>query len=103
MSIAVTFDTLSYAKRFKAAGFTEDQAEEVVAALREVRDSRLEEMATKGGIKEATLEIERVRREIEIVRREISEAKADLVKWMFGVATGQAMFIVAILKMFPSR
>ncbi|GAB0057336.1 hypothetical protein SIID45300_01661 [Candidatus Magnetaquicoccaceae bacterium FCR-1] len=95
-TIAATFDTLSYAKRFKAAGFTDSQAEEVVAALREVRDSRLEEMATKGDIKEVTIEIEKV-------RREIAESKADTIKWMFGVAAGQAVFIVTLLKMFPVR
>lgn len=33
----------------------------------------------------------------------ISEAKAETIKWVFGVATGQAIFIIAILKMFPSH
>ncbi|MBF0178817.1 MAG: hypothetical protein HQM03_02195 [Magnetococcales bacterium] len=82
--------------RVRAAGFTDSQAEEVVSALREVRDSRLEEMATKGDIKEVTLEIEKV-------RREIAEAKAETIKWMFGVAVGQALFILTIFKMFSGR
>ena len=58
MAMTATFDILSCAKRFKAAGFTDNQAEEVVAALRDVRDSRLEEMATKSDIKEAKSELE---------------------------------------------
>ncbi|HIJ85127.1 MAG TPA: hypothetical protein HPQ00_13120, partial [Magnetococcales bacterium] len=33
----------------------------------------------------------------------IAELKAETIQWMFGVATGQAMFIIAILKMFPSH
>ncbi|MEO5330683.1 MAG: CCDC90 family protein [Magnetococcus sp. YQC-5] len=86
MAIAATFDTLSYAKRFKAAGFTDNQADEVVSALREVRDSRLDELATKGDIKEAIL-----------------AAKAETIQWMFGVAAGQAVFIITMLKMFPLR
>ena len=93
MAVSATFDTLSYAKRFKAAGFTDNQAEEVVTALREVRDSRLEEMATKNDIKEARAELE----------TKIAEAKADTIKWMFGVAAGQAVFILTILKIFPNR
>ncbi|MBF0262662.1 MAG: DUF1640 domain-containing protein [Magnetococcales bacterium] len=90
---AVTFDTMTYAKRFKAAGFTESQAEEVVTALREVRDARLDELATKGDIKEAKAEME----------AKIADAKAEIIKWMFGVAAGQAAFVITILKMFPSH
>ncbi|MEO5335024.1 MAG: CCDC90 family protein [Magnetococcus sp. YQC-5] len=92
-AIATTFDTLSYAKRFKAAGFTDNQAEEVVSALREVRDARLEELATKGDVKEAKAELE----------AKIADAKTEIIKWMFGVAAGQAVFILTILKMFPTR
>ncbi|MBF0098392.1 MAG: DUF1640 domain-containing protein [Magnetococcales bacterium] len=77
-----TFDTMAYAKRFKAAGFTEQQAEEVVTALREVRDTRMEELATKA---------------------DLAETKAEIIKWMFGVAAGQAVFIVTILKMFQTH
>jgi len=54
MSQAITFDTLMYAKKLKAAGFTEDQAEiqaEVLADVineqlvnREYLDLRLREM-----------------------------------------------------------
>ncbi|MBF0628169.1 MAG: DUF1640 domain-containing protein [Magnetococcales bacterium] len=93
MAIAATFDTHTYVKRFKAAGFSENQAEEVVTALREVRDSKLDEMATKGDIKEAKAELE----------TKIADAKAETIKWMFGVAAGQAVFVITILKMFPAR
>ncbi|MBF0165136.1 MAG: DUF1640 domain-containing protein [Magnetococcales bacterium] len=92
---AVTFDTMTYAKRFKAAGFTESQAEEVVTALREVRDARLDELATKGDIKEAKAEME--------AKIADADAKAEIIKWMFGVAAGQAAFVITILKMFPSH
>ncbi|MEO5347712.1 MAG: CCDC90 family protein [Magnetococcus sp. YQC-9] len=93
MSIATTFDTMTYAKRFKAAGFTESQAEEVVTALREVRDSRLEELATKRDVLEVKLELD----------AKIAEAKAEIIKWMFGVSAGQALFVITILKMFPGK
>ncbi len=44
MAHSATFDTLAYAKKMKAAGFTEQQAEGQAAALAEVIDER---MATK--------------------------------------------------------
>lgn len=38
---AVTFDTLAYAKRLKAAGFSEQQAEALAEAQAELIDERL--------------------------------------------------------------
>ena len=58
-----------------------------------MRDFRLEDVATKGGLKELKAELE----------AKISESKAEMIMWMFGVAAGQAMFIIAILKLFPSH
>lgn len=49
MVMAATFDTLTYAKKLKAAGFTEQQAEAQADALRAVVD---ENLATKQDLKE---------------------------------------------------
>ncbi|WP_193771399.1 DUF1640 domain-containing protein [Candidatus Magnetaquicoccus inordinatus] len=86
-----TFDTMAYAKRFKAAGFTEQQAEEVVTALREIRDDRMEESATKGDIELAKLEL----------RKEIESAKVEIIKWV--IATGIVILggLATINRMFP--
>ncbi|MBF0436353.1 MAG: DUF1640 domain-containing protein [Magnetococcales bacterium] len=94
--MTITFDTLAYAKRFKSAGFSDQQAEEVVTALRDVRDARLEEMATKGDIKEIVMEIEKV-------WREISESKADTIKWIVGLLLAQSGLIITVFKLFPSH
>ncbi|MBF0096680.1 MAG: DUF1640 domain-containing protein [Magnetococcales bacterium] len=93
-----TFDTMAYAKRFKAAGFTEQQAEEVVTALREVRDTRMDESATKGDIELAKLEL---RKEIETVRKEVESAKVEIIKWV--IATGIVILggLATINRMFP--
>ncbi|HIJ85125.1 MAG: hypothetical protein HW380_1282 [Magnetococcales bacterium] len=82
----ITFDTHDAIRRLKAAGFDELQAEAISSTFKDAVDTHLAELATKADLRLA-----------------ISEAKAETVKWMFGVATGQAMFIIAILKMFPSH
>ncbi|MBF0143630.1 MAG: DUF1640 domain-containing protein [Magnetococcales bacterium] len=92
MSIAVTFDTHAYIKRLMEVGVPGPQAEAQAETLNRARaldealHGRMAELAT--------------RKDLDV---KIAETKADLVKWMFGVAAGQAMFIIAILKMFPSR
>ncbi|MBF0418854.1 MAG: DUF1640 domain-containing protein [Magnetococcales bacterium] len=93
----ITFDTHKYIKTFKSAGFEERQAEALADAqtgfVQQVEETRLKELATKGDLRQLELKLE----------DKIAESKAETIKWMFGVATGQAMFIIAILKMFPSH
>lgn len=88
-----TFDTLAYAKRFKSAGFSDQQAEEVVAALRDVRDARMEEMATKKDIKGLEVDI----KDLEV---KIAEAKTETIKWMVGLLLAQTGLIITSLKLF---
>ncbi|MEO5330371.1 MAG: CCDC90 family protein [Magnetococcus sp. THC-1_WYH] len=90
----ITFDTLAYAKRFKSAGFSDQQAEKVVAALQDVRDARIEEMVTKSDIKEVVMEIEKV-------RREISESKAKTIKWIVGLLLAQTGLIITVFRTVP--
>ena len=62
------------------AGFTREQVE----ALAKFLDTQ---MATKADI--ARLELK------------LAETKADLLKWMFGIAAGQLGILIAVLKLFP--
>lgn len=82
----IAFDTLEFTEQLKTSGVPDDQAKGHAKAmahvLEQVEETRLKELATK---------------------RDIAELKAETIKWMFGVATGQAMFIIAILKLFPSH
>lgn len=48
MGHAITFDTLAYSKKLKAAGFTEQQAEVQAEAIAELIDEKL---ATKKDLK----------------------------------------------------
>lgn len=64
-----TFDTLMYAKKLEAKGFTSEQAEAQVEMIKEVIDNQL---ATKQDINE-------IKRDIEDVRRDIKEAMDKIV------------------------
>lgn len=88
-----TFDTYNAIKRLKAVGFDEKQAEALSDTIRDAQDAKLNELATRGDVKEAKAELE----------TKIAEAKANTIKWMFGVAAGQAVFIITIIKLFPTR
>lgn len=52
MPAAVAFDTLKFVRRLEEAGVSEKQAEAFSDALREVQDSQLEQLATKGDLRE---------------------------------------------------
>jgi len=54
MPITATFDTLAYAKKLKAAGFTEAQAEIQAEALSQIIEERL---ATKQDLNELELRL----------------------------------------------
>ena len=54
MTVTATFNTLAYAKKLKAAGFTEEQAEIQAEALSEIIEERL---ATKQDLNELELRL----------------------------------------------
>ncbi len=62
MAIAITFDTLAFAKRLKSSGFTEQQAE----ALAEVQGEIIEErLATKQDLEALRLALQRDMKDME--------------------------------------
>ena len=107
-----TFDTLTYAKKLRAAGFTEQQAEAQAEGLREAVGAQL---ATKSDLKEVEAALRHdlkelesalrhdlkelesaLRHEIELVRREVKEVELRLTVRL-GVMMGIAIGIVAAL------
>lgn len=78
---AITFDTLKLAKKLEAAGFTPQQAAGAVEAVSE-SFSEVSGLATKQDVSD--------------LRRDLAEAKADLLKWMFGALAAQTAFLSAI-------
>ncbi|MEO5341086.1 MAG: CCDC90 family protein [Magnetococcus sp. MYC-9] len=93
----ITFDTHAYIKELQAVGFTEEQAEVQAKTLSSIFKANLDELATRRDLKE--LEVA-TKMDLGV---KIAEAKSEIIKWMFGVAAGQAVFILTILKLFPSR
>lgn len=69
----VALDTLEMAKELKAAGFSDQQAEAVTRLVHRSRDVDLSNVATKA---------------------DLAEAKAEIIKWMFGTIGFQTLIIL---------
>ncbi|MBF0417019.1 MAG: DUF1640 domain-containing protein [Magnetococcales bacterium] len=80
---AVTFDTLKFVETLKASGFDEPQAKGMAAAIREVQQTNLDELATKGDIKELEAKIE--------------ASKADTINWTTGMFVAQTALIIGAM------
>lgn len=84
---AAIFDTLGYAKKLEAAGFTREQAEVQANALREFttlhEEQTRNELATKRDLRETELRLQ----------KEIEKLRYDMLKWQFGVAAALAVIM----------
>jgi len=114
--VTITFDSLGYAKKLEAAGFTreqaevqadafriqtEAQAEAIQKALSKYDEASRKELATKGDVQDVRLEIQDVRLEIQDVRNElkaeIADTKHEILKWMMGMLVAQTALIAAVI------
>lgn len=77
---AITFDTLKFVERLRAAGVSEEHAKAEVEALTEALNETIlvRDLATKS--------------DLEIL-------KADLVKWMAGLLLAQAAVVATMVKL----
>jgi len=86
MSATISFDTLAYAKKLTAAGFTQQQAEVQAEALKEIIDERL---ATK--------------HDIAVLKKDLKELelrlKYDLTLRMGVMLAAAITIIVSLLKL----
>lgn len=76
------FDTHAAVKRLAQTGLTEAQAEALVDALRALSQGQRADLATKSDL-----------------RMEIASLRAELLKWMFGIAVAQIVLIVTLVKL----
>jgi hypothetical protein len=86
-----TFDTHELVKDLKASGFTDDQAEAVTRAVQRAREFDFSDLATKADL----------RTEVANLRVEMTNMKADIIKWVVGIAFAQAAMLFALLRLFP--
>lgn len=75
MSSTITFDTLAYAKKLKAAGVPEGQAEIQAEALREIVNTDL------------------------VTKKDLMEAKVEIIKWVAGMLVAQAAIVATLVKL----
>jgi hypothetical protein len=88
-AMITTLDTHELVKDLKAAGFNDDQAEAVTRAVAKGRDIDLSNLATKADLANFA------------TKTDLAELKADLIKWVVGIAFAEIATIIAILKLFP--
>ncbi len=91
MAITATiFDTLAYAKKLKAAGFTDDQAEIQAQTLVEIIEERL---ATKQDLKELELSLKQDLKELEL------RLKLDLTLRLGGMLVAGIAIVATLVKL----
>ena len=86
---AITFDTLKFANRLKAAGMESAQAEALAEAQSEAFEVNLKELATK----------EDLRREADLLRRDIHELEQRLTIRLGGMMTAAVAVTAALVKL----
>jgi DNA-binding transcriptional MerR regulator len=93
----MAIDTLKVAKRLREVGFTEPQAEAVVAAVREGAEGA--DLATRADIAELRAELKADIREAELrLEAKIEAIKADILNRVFGLILGTLVVnIVAVV------
>ena len=88
--MAIAFDTLAYAKKLKAVGVPDQQAEIQAETFAEIIDANL---ATKRDLKELELRLEAQIKESE------NRTTVNIVKWVAGMLIAQTGVIAALVKL----
>ena len=83
---SLTFDTLAYVKKLKAAGVPESQAEVQAETFAEIIDEKL---ATKRDLKEMELAL----------RSDMVAVKSEIIKWVAGMLVAQAAIVATLVKL----
>lgn len=83
----LTFDTLKYAERLKAAGVPEQHAKAEAEALRDVLSEALDTtLATKADIRTMRDDVMAVKTDLKVM-----DAKMDKLSWMMGILIALAI------------
>ena len=83
---SLTFDTLAYVKKLKAAGVPESQAEVQAETFAEIIDEKL---STKRDLKEMELAL----------RSDMVAVKSEIIKWVAGMLVAQAAIVATLVKL----
>ncbi len=80
---AVAFDTHEFYRELVDSGLAEKTADALTKAVTKIEQAKIDELATKGDVKELELKIELVRAQLS---EQIEKSKNDLIKWFVGTA-----------------
>ena len=97
MTSTITFDTLAYVKKLKAAGVPEKQAEVQAETFAERIEDRI---ATKHDI----LLLKQDLKEFELSMKQelklgLADTKAEIIKWVAGMLVAQAAIVATLVKL----
>ena len=88
---AITFDSLGYAKKLEAAGFTRAQAEAQAEIMREQTD------AQNAAMQKALDRYDEASRKDLATKGDLADTKHEILKWVMGIALAQTAAIVAVI------
>ena len=80
---AAAFDTHEFYRELVDSGLAEKTADALTKAVAKIEKAKIDELATKGDVKELELKIELVRAQLS---EQIEKSKNDLIKWFVGTA-----------------
>ncbi len=80
---AIPFDTYTFYDELVKSGLAEKTADALTKAVTKIEQAKIDELATKGDVKELELKIELVRAQLS---EQIEKSKNDLIKWFVGTA-----------------
>ena len=83
----ITFDTLQFVRRLKAAGVPEAQAEAFAEAFMEAQSQA--DLATKRDLMELEMRL----------RTDLASVKSEIIKWVAGMLLLQAGLVAALVKL----
>lgn len=97
---ALALDTHALVKELRAAGFDDRQAEAVTRVVTTTKEAF--DLATKQDLREAEAALKRDLRELELrleakITTAVEGAKAEIIKWMFGVVGVQTLVILGFV------
>jgi len=96
---AVTFDTLKLAQRLRdEAKFPPEQAEKAASVLGDTFGDwqNQQQLATKADLAVIRADLEQLRLP---AKTDLAETKAELIKWVLGIAFAQTGLLLGVLKM----
>lgn len=96
--MVLAFDTLKYANKLKAVGFSEKQAEVQAEAI---ADLVTDDLATKRDLRELELCVKRDLQEMGLcIKRDLQEMELRIVVKGGGVVVGGLSMLVVLMKLF---